>query len=299
MTQAFQPQPTAPAPQMGPGAWTVGVAQDAGGNGVAMAHLFNRTVAVVPLQLLENQPVRGQAGKFQDVIVADIFVLDGGPFMFGGSPDGKPQPTPDTMRVDALPFLAENSRIYGVVIVNQLRNKVRSGVSVGRVVKIRTGSGNDAWSLTTDPAPEQLQLTQQLVTAHYTNRTFVNPAITMLAGPQAAMYQGQPAQYPQGYGQMGGQAAPVQSGPSPSWPQGAQFTPPAQPAFQPQFQAPAQPAPADWTLTEILPGMPLEQLPAWQSQTTLDSRMQMLAAAGITSPTNQVGSAVNAQPTGL
>jgi len=295
MTQAFQftPQaPAAPAPQMGPGAWTVGVAQDAGGNGVAMAHLFNRTVAVVPLQLLENQPVRGQVGKFQDVIVADIFVLDGGPFVFGGSPDGKPQPTPDTMRVDALPFLAENSRIYGVVIVNQLRNKVRQGVSVGRVVKIRTGSGNDAWSLTTDPTHGELQITQQLVTAHYTNRTFVNPAITMLAGPQAAMYQGPPAQ-PQ-FGQMGGYAQPFNGQP----PQGAQFTPPAQPAFQPQFQGPAGPAPVDWTLTEILPGMPLEQLPAWQSQTTLESRMQMLAAAGITSPTNQVGSNA-ARPTGL
>lgn len=297
-----QPAMQAPAvvPKMGPGAWRVEAAQDAGGNGVAMAHLLGRTVAIVPLELLADQPIRNQPGKVQDVVKADIFILDGGPFTFGGSPRGKPTPTPDTMAVDALPFLAENSRIYGQVIVNQLRPKVGQGVAVGRIVEIRTGSGNDAWSITTDPTPEQLQLVQQLVTAHYQDRTFVNPTVRMLAGPQMQMAQQNP-----GYGQMPPQMGIYpQQPPQPQWPtqqaspygpMGGQAAPIQAQPWQPQQAPPAPPAPvADWTLTTIPRAVPADQVPAYLQQTTQEQRLQFLAAEGITGP-NQGGM----PPTGL
>lgn len=303
--QGAPAQTVAPAaPQLNPAAWSVGAAQDAGGNGVAMAHLFGRTVAIVPLELLEKQPIKGNTeGKTQDVIRADIFILDGGPFTFGGSPNGKPRPTPDTQIVDQLPWLAENTRIYGAVIVSQLKDKVRSGVSVGRVETMRTGSGNDAWCLTTDATPEQLAMVQQLVMAHYQQRAFQNPVPRMLAPQQPALQAGNP------YGQVGGYAPaqPAAFVPHPGFQQappmaqpqvgpGPQFgqQPPAPPAFGGFTPAPAPVE--DWTLNTMPPGVPAEQLQAWQTQTTPDQRLQMLAAAGITGPQ---GAPNPGRPTGL
>jgi hypothetical protein len=274
--------PATQAPAVNPGSWVVGAAQDAGGNGVTMAHLHGRTVAIVPLELLRDQAIRNQPGKFQNVIKADILILDGPvPFTFGGSPNGKPVPTPDTMRVDQLPFLAENSRIYGAVIVGQLESKVGRGVSVGKVQTMTTGSGNTAWTLSTDATPEQLAFVQAWAVQHYQHKQWQNPPVVMLAGPQA--HAGMPMQ----------QSAAPAFNYGPAQPMGGQ-----QYNFQPQvpqapvnFQPPAAPV-MDWTLTTMPPGVPAEQLSAWQTQTNREQREQMLAAAGITGPNP-------GQPTGL
>jgi len=287
----FQPQPAqqAPAaPALNPSAWAVGAAQDAGGNGVAMAHLYRRTVAIVPLEHLKDQAVKNDATKKQDVIRADIFILDGGPFTFGGSPNGKPMPTPDTQAVDQLPYLAENCRIYGAVIVSQLKDKVRSGVSVGRIDTMTTGSGNQAWCLTTDASPEQLAMVQQLIVAHYQHRSFTNPVPRLLAGQQNAQPQWPTAQ-PGVVAQPMAYAAPTQV-PQPAQPQ---FTAPAAPQFG-NFAPSAPPAMEDWTLNTMPPGVPADQLHAWQTTTTQEARTQMLAAAGITGPSVNPG-----RPTGL
>jgi len=265
-------------PAVNPASWVVGAAQDAGGNGVAMAHLHGRTVAIVPLELLKDQAISKQPGKTQNVIRADILILDGPvPFTFGGSPNGKPVPTPDTMRVDQLPFLAENSRIYGAVIVGQLESRVGRGVSVGKVSTMQTGSGNTAWTLTTDATPEQLAFVQTWAVQHYQHKQFQNPPVVMLVGPNAAPMT--PSAQPQfNYGPpqpMGGQ----------------QFTFAPAPSF-PTFAPAAVPAP-DWTLNTMPPGVGAEHLPAWQ-QLAREQREQMLATAGITSPSTAPG-----QPTGL
>jgi len=72
---------------------------------------------------------------------------------------------------------------------------------------------------------------------------------------------------------------------------------PVQPAFGasqfPAFTPPTAPD-TDWTLTTMPPGVPAEQLQAWQTQTNRGQREQMLAAAGITGPNVAPG-----QPTGL
>lgn len=291
--QGFAPHQAVPAqapaasyvPATDPSSWGIGTAADAGGSPVKVAHLEGRTVVVVPLKAGTSTNQQGEPSPF---VQADLFILDGPtPFYFGGSPNGKPR-IPDTMVVHQLPFFAEKTILFGTVLHDQLEGQIGKGIAVGRITTKTTSKGNTPWVLTTDPTAEQLQLAHQLIQAHYRERTFVNPTVQMLAGPQAQAPQQPQFTMPA----MGGYAAPVAQPP-----QGAQFTPPAQPAFQPQFTAPAQPAPPDWTLTEILPGMPLEQLPAWQSQTTLESRLQMLAAAGITQPTNQAGNV--GQPTGL
>jgi hypothetical protein len=266
-------------PATDPSSWGIGTAQDAGGSPVKVAHLEGRTVVVVPLKAGMSTNQQGDPSPF---IQADVFILDGPtPFYFGGSPNGKPR-IPDTMVVHQLPFFAERTILFGTVLHDQLESQIGKGIAVGKITTKTTSKGNTPWVLTTDPTPEQLQLAHQLIQAHYRERTFVNPTVTMLAGPQA---QSAPPQF----GQMGGYAAPVQNGPAPAWPQqgqpqGAQFTAPAQPAFQPQFTAPAQPAPVDWTLNTMPPGVPAEQLSAWQTQTTQDQRLQMLAAAGVTGP---------------
>lgn len=298
--QQFAPQPVPAAPALNPSAWAVAAADDAGGNGVVMAHFRGRTVAIVPLELLENRPIPKQPGKFQDVIRADVFVLDGGPFVFGGSPDSKP-PKPDTQVVNQLPYLAENCRIYGVVIVDQLRSKVREGVSVGQVYKKLTGTGNEAWALSTDATPEQLTMVQQLVNAHYQHRAFANPTPVQLAPQpayqQAPQYAPQPNLAPQWpAAQPGVVAQPMayaqpQQAPQPAQPQ---FQAPAVPQFA-GFAPSAPPAMEDWTLNTMPPGVPAEQLHAWQTTTTQEARTQMLAAAGITGP----GPVNPGRPTGL
>lgn len=282
-SQPLMPQATTVTPQINPGQWQVGGAQDAGGNGLAMAHLLGRTVAIVPRKLLKDQPVRNQPGAVQDVLEADVLILDGPtPFTFGGSPQGKPMPTPDTMAVDTLPFLVPgNSRIFGKVIVSQITPKIGTGIVVGKIVMQPTGSGNNAYQITTDPAPELVGFVQQWAVDHYQNKTWANPPVRMLAGPQAQQ-QGPAYGPPQ---TLGGQAYQIQP----------QIQSPA-PQF-PAFQPPAMPAPAqmvDWTLNTMPPGVPAEQLTAWQSQTTREQREQMLAAAGITGPNVAPG-----QPTGL
>lgn len=297
----FQPAQQAPAaPALNPSAWAVGAAQDAGGNGVAMAHLYKRTVVIVPLEHLRDQQVKNDSTKKQEVIRADIFILDGGTFKFGGSPNGKPMPTPDTQAVDQLPYLAENCRIYGAVIVNQLKDKVRTGVSVGRVETMQTGSGNQAWCLSTDATQEQLAMAQQLVMAHYQHRNFTNPVPRMLAtqaAPQAqAMQYAQPQQPQWPAATPGVVAQPMayaqpQQAPQPAQPQ---FQAPAVPQFT-GFTPSAPPAMEDWTLNTMPPGVPAEQLHAWQTTTTQEARTQMLAAAGITGP----GPVNPGRPTGL
>jgi hypothetical protein len=249
--QAPAQVPAAPfVPATDPSSWGIGTAQDAGGSPVKVAHLEGRTVVVVPLKAGTSTNQQGDPSPF---VQADLFILDGPtPFYFGGSPNGKPR-IPDTMMVHQLPFFAEKTILFGTVLYDQLESQIGKGIAVGKITTKTTSKGNTAWVLTTNPTPEQLQLAHQLIQAHYRERTFVNPTVTMLAGPQA-------------------QSAPPQ------------FTSPAQPAFQPQFAAPAQPAPVDWTLNTMPPGVPAEQLSAWQTQTTQDQRLQMLAAAGVTGP---------------
>lgn len=279
----FQAPAVPVTPVVNPASWVVGAAQDAGGNGVATAHLAGRTVAIVPLELLKDQAVRNDPGKKQNVIRADILILDGPmPFLFGGSPNGKPMPLPDTMRVDQLPFLAENSRIYGAVIVSQLEGKVGRGVSVGKVGTMQTGSGNTAWTLSTDASPEQLAFVQAWAVQHYQHKAFQNPPVIMLATQYAQPMQQQAPQFQQAQS-LGGQAYQLAPSAAP------QFAPAP---MTPQFQAPAPEM--DWTLNTMPPGVPAEQLTAWQTQTTRPQREQMLAAANITGPNVAPG-----QPTGL
>lgn len=304
--QGWQPQfqqsmPPAPAPAVtppasNPGQWAVGAAQDAGGNGLAMAHLLNRTVAIVPLELLKDQPIRNQPGKVQDVIKADVLILDGPtPFTFGGSPQGKPAPTPDTMAADQLPFLVPGtSRIFGVVIVDQLKSKVGTGIVIGKVVMLPTGSGNTAYQITTDVSDEHRAFVQQWAMDYYQRKTWVNPPVRMLAGPPLAQaYAPQSAAPYFAYGQpqgLGGQAYLA----APYVPQAQQQFAPVQAAPQfPAFQPPAAPV-VDWTLNTMPPHVPAEQLTAWQTQLTREQREQMLTAAGITGPNVAPG-----QPTGL
>lgn len=307
--QQFAPQPTwlaqpaqqvapqqqqhIPAAALGamsdPSSWTVGLAPESGGSPVKVAHLNGRTIAVVPLSE-GSSPNPQNPAKPSKFVKCDVFVLDGpAPFYFGGSPNGKPTPIPDTMCVGQLPYLAEGTIMFGEVLHDRISPSIGKGILIGKVGTVLTKSGNTPWTLLPDDVtPEQTALVNQLIQAHYRDKTFINPQVQMIAGPQA---QQQPQFAPQPswpQAQPGVVAQPMQyAQPQP------QFAAAPQPAMaapfqpQPQFapQAPAQQAPeVDWTLNQLPPGVGGEQLGQWQALPR-EQREQFLAHAGITRPT--------------
>lgn len=295
---AAQPQTTQAPPAAvtatlnDPSNWTISAASDAGGSPVKAIHLLGRNIIVVPLSA-GTSPNPQNPSKPSKFIKCDVFVLDGpAPFYFGGSPNGKPVPIPDTMCVQSLPYLAAGTILFGEVLHDQLEASIGKGIMVGKMATKRTNSGNTPYVISPDDVtPEQLALTGQLIQAHYRDRTFVNPEVIMIAGPQAQPQFAQQAP-PQ----------PAYYAPQPSWPQAqpgmvgqpmAGPTPPAQPAQAAPAQAfnfgalaaPAAPAPVeDWTLNTMPPGTPPEALGQWQAMPQ-EQRLQYLAAANITRPT--------------
>lgn len=89
------------------------------GNTPTMAHLMmnpGRLVAIIPTKIERGVAAPGEPGKTQDRITADVLVIDGGPFTFGGKPLQRP-PVPDTMAVNQLPYLALNMWISNKVLI--------------------------------------------------------------------------------------------------------------------------------------------------------------------------------------
>lgn len=264
------------------------------GDTPTMAHLMmsntNRLVAIIGKKIEYGVKAPGEPGKTQDRITADVLVIDGGPFTFGGKPLARPV-VPDTMMVQQLPYLALNMWISNKVLITQLERKVGQGIAVGRLYYGEATNGNNApYKITEDPTPEEIEFVTRWWAA-YQAKQWTSPAAVPIAAPVAApQFSAAP---------MGGQVAPVLNSASPN-PTMPAFTAPAQPAAPVNFAAFAAPAappaaPVDWTLTTMPPNVPAEHLQAWQTQTTVEQRMQMLAAAGINGPQG----APMAQPTGL
>lgn len=295
----------------------------ASGDTPTMAHLMagdlKRLVAIIGKKIEYGVKAPGEPGKTQDRITADVLVIDGGPFTFGGKPLQRP-PVADTMVVQQLPYLALNMWISNKVLITQLERKVGQGIAVGRLYYGEPTNGNNApYKITEDPTPEEIEFVTRWWAA-YQAKQWTSPAAIPIGAPQPGQnltFQQAPQFGQQPAMAMGGQAAPVQNPASPNPtmpftadgqpfngypPQSAQFTAPAQPAAPVNFQAfmsPAAPAAPvqeiDWTLTTMPPTVPAEHLQAWQTQTTKDQRLQMLAAAGIDKPPAQA----TQQPTGL
>lgn len=262
-------------------------------NTPTMAHLMmvpNRLVAIVGKKIEYGVKAPGEGDKKQDRITADVLVIDGGPFTFGGKPLQRP-PVPDTMMVQQLPFLALNMFISNKVLITQLERKVGNGIAVGRLYYGEATNGNHApYKITEDPTPEEIDFVTRWWNAYQAGQ-WTSPAAIPIAAPAVVpQFSAAP---------MGGQAAPVlnPSSPNPIMPA---FAAPAQlaaPVNFAAFAAPAAPvaAPVDWTLTRMPAGIPMEHAQAWQTQTTLPQREQMLAAAGDA----VVSLPQAAQPTGL
>lgn len=277
----------------GAGQPIIGGADPIGGLGPRIADFgVGRLLAIIPLKIERNVP-GVKAGETQDRITADIVAMDGGPLIFGGS---EQKGTPHTKRVDQFPYLAVGCLISQKILVSQLERKVGVGIVVGRLTKGEARGGNNpSWQIDLNVRPEEIAAVTQWWQL-YSSGQFQNPKpVDLIPTPQVPQFNyGQPQT-------MGGQAYQIQPQMAYTPPQPApmvssgQFT--GTPSQFPAFQPPAVPAPAvvpDWTLTTMPPGVPAEQLPAWQTSTTREQREQMLAAAGITGPNVAPG-----QPTGL
>ena len=130
------------------------------GNTPTMAHLMdgnkNRLVAIIPTKIERNVKAPGDGDKVQDRITADVLIIDGGPFTFGGKPLQRP-PVADTMMVQQLPYLALGMWISNKVLITQLERKVGQGIAVGRLYYGEATNGNNApYKITEDPTPEEI-----------------------------------------------------------------------------------------------------------------------------------------------
>lgn len=284
---------TQPAmPIGGAGQPIIGGADPIGGLGPRISDFgVGRLLAIIPLRIERNVP-GVKPGDVQDRITADIVAMDGGPLIFGGS---EQKGTPHNKRVDQFPYLAVGCLISQKILVSQLERKVGVGIVVGRLTRGEAKGGNNApWQIDLNVRPEEIAAVTQWWQLHSSGQ-FQNPRpVDLIPTPVTPQFgYGAPATYGQS---MGGQMVPLTSNFG-GQPVGvAQLQPPSAPPAFGGFVAQPAPAPAqmDWTLNTMPPGVPTDQLPAWQSQTTREQREQILATAGITGPNVAPG-----QPTGL
>lgn len=235
------PPPAVPAAPLG--------FQDPAGGGVAPGarHLEGRTVVIRPRRVDETSNYQGQA---RPTAYLDLYVIDGGPLVFGDSED-RANPRPPTHRIDT-PAYFENMMMGNTMVVSEVRSKLgpngeATGLALGVVQ--RGTRGQRPYMLTKcekdldgNERPDGAQrraMAQSIYNRH--NGTEQPPWTPPKAVPLAAAVQQQPA-------------AQVNYGPppqQPAWPQQphfAQYGNPAAPggAYGPSTHVPPPPgAPAE------------------------------------------------------
>jgi len=125
-----------------------------GGLRPSLQHLIGRALVIVPLSIMANVPssfVADQDGRrqFGDVLVADIWVLDGGQLRWGSNPrQGKMQ---DTHGMPTVPALFRGVWIRQVVLVDRLRNSI----GVAKLGRLAMNGRAYAFNPLGDSAPDQ------------------------------------------------------------------------------------------------------------------------------------------------
>lgn len=195
-----------------------------------------RLVIITPKDIARGVPNNlGKPGETQDRMTADVVILDGHPFPFGGAPEKGRQHTTQA----SIPYEIPSMWISNVGLISQCERRIGEMV-LGRLRSIALPNGNSAYRID-DPTDADRATAAQYVIARQSG-AFTPPtppaAATPAPAPQAPPM---PPQYaPQGYPQS---APPVQQ--PYGDPYAAQQYPPQQgyPAQGPTPVAPQQWAP--------------------------------------------------------
>jgi hypothetical protein len=252
---AQQPQQAPPAPGYG-GAHPQGVPQfrppDAPQANIIRPRLLdfgreNRLVLVSPIKIERDLPnTLGKPGDKQDRLTADVVILDGPLFAFGGAPEKN---KPHTHTTPAIPYEILSMFISSAPLISQCERRLGEMV-LGRLAIRDLPNGNTAYRLL-DPSPADEAIAQQYLVDKMAGRIAPPQQIeaTQPVAPQAQQqYMTQPAPVPQyaGASQQAYAAGAAQGAPQyPQAPQqayaGAQVPQPPQYGGVPQGQMPAAP----------------------------------------------------------
>lgn len=230
-----------------------------------MKDLVGRLLLIRPTKREENVPSAfknsdGSPGAPGPRLTADVIVLDGPPFPYGGDLEkGKPH----THMATQIPFEIPALFIRQGVLIDQLSPALTPGnapMVCGRLGKVPSTKGSAAYKLA-DAEPAERELANQYVAARQTGA----PYSAAPAAPQAPVYSAPPAPQAAPYG--------AYTAPAPQAPPAA-YVPqaPAQPAYAPvppaavpapQYQVPAGMDPNTWATYT-----PEQQLSVWQQITS-------------------------------
>jgi hypothetical protein len=266
-----------PAPAPAP---SLGFQDPSGGGGASPAarHLEGRTIIIRPRRVDENSSYQGQS---RPTAYLDLYVIDGGPLVFGDSED-RANPRPPTHRVET-PAYFENVMIGNTAFVSEVRSKLGpdgrpTGLALGVVQ--RGTRGQRPYMITTcakdldgnvRPDGEQRKaLAQQVYQAHeqgawqppkavplaaavqqqpYAQVNYAQAATPQQAAAMASQHLDQMVNAQYGPPQQAAWPAPAAAPglpPAPGWDpmQWGQFTPEQQQAIWAQASASATPASA-------------------------------------------------------
>lgn len=191
-----------------------------------------RLVIISPTKIDRGVPNNlGAPGSTQDRMTADVQILDGHPFPFGGAPEkGKPHTLQAT-----IPYEIPAMFISNVGLISQCETRI-GGHVLGRLHSVSLPNGNTAYRID-DPTDHDRELARQWAAAKVAGQ---------LAAPQA-----QPAPV----------AAPPQAPPQP------QYAPQPAPAY-PQSAPPAQPYGDPYAAQQYPPqqGYPAQAPPQYAPQ---------------------------------
>lgn len=196
----------------------------------------NRLVLISPIKIERNVPnTLGKTGDVQDRMTADLVILDGPLFPFGGAPEkGKPH----THTTPAIPYEVLSIYISSGPLISQCERRLGEMV-LGRLTIRDLPNGNTSYRLL-DPSPADEALCAQYLADKMAGRISA-PAPILAEQPTApaGMYGQQPAAPPQ-------QAYAPQGAPQYQQPPQQAYAPaqvPQAPQYDgvPQGQIPGQP----------------------------------------------------------
>jgi hypothetical protein len=227
--------------------------------GPSVSELAGRLVVLLPHRIDENAPnpyARPGEPNTKPELHADIFILDGGPLVFGAAPKASP-PRPNPTHQVAIPAEFTLRRFQHPNIVDSCRAAIGRGVVIGVISQgvPKDPKNNPPWNLTrlADDDPRRQQVAQYLG-AKAAGVAPVNKPVPLPGAQQAMPQPGQYApapqyapQVPSGYPQQPQpQYAPqVLAMPAAQGYAAAQYAPMApMPQYAPQMlQAPVPAAP--------------------------------------------------------
>lgn len=243
--------------------------------GPSVSELAGRLVVLLPHRIDENAPnpyARPGEPNTKPELHADIFILDGGPLVFGAAPKASP-PRPNPTHQVAIPAEFTLRRFQHPNIVDSCRAAIGRGVVIGVISQgvPKDPKNNPPWNLTrlADDDPRRQQVAQYLG-AKAAGVAPVNKPVP-LPGAQPAMPQ--PGQYA---------PAPQPNGYAPQYapPLAPQYAPPPLPQPQPQYapQVPTMPAAQGYAAAQYAPMAPpaAPQVPQYAPQMPAQAPPQAL-----------------------